>query len=371
MPTIDGLYVGLMSGTSVDGIDAALVDVDTNGVKLVAACGMDWPRGIGARIQAIATAQYVDIDHLGELDRRIAMAFADAVDALLRDAGVSPRQIRAIGSHGQTLRHRPDASPPFSWQAGDPSTLAELSGITVVADFRQRDIAAGGQGAPLAPAFHEMLFASRRGHGAILNIGGIANLSIIDETGCRGFDTGPGNTLLDGLMRDHFARPYDAGGRIAASGKVIVELLEQALSDPYFALSPPKSTGPEYFDRAWLREQQRLAGSTEARAEDLAATLLELSARSIAAAFRAHGGKAEELLVCGGGTHNQRLMERLRELLSGVEIASTVVAGIDPDWMEAMAFAWLAWRSLNHLPGNLPAATGAAGARILGGIYPA
>jgi len=261
--------------------------------------------------------------------------------------------------------------PAFSWQIGDPSTLAERCGITVVADFRQRDIAAGGQGAPLVPAFHQVAFASRPRPCAILNIGGIANLTLLSDDQCLGFDTGPGNTLLDGLVRERLSIPYDSAGHIAARGQPLTNLLELALADPFFAAPAPKSTGPEYFDADWLGQRIHNANQQDATIEDLAATLVEISARSIANALTAYAATTRELLVCGGGVHNPVLMARLRELLPVTKVASTQFAGINPDWVEAMAFAWLARRTLDGLPGNLPEVTGAVGPRILGGIFPA
>ena len=372
MPTTEGLYIGLMSGTSVDGIDAALVDIAADHCTLIEAIGRAWPRGLEQELKTLATATTSEIDLLGSIDRRVALEFAHAVSALLKKSGIDRSRIRAIGCHGQTIRHRPGGSPSFSWQLGDPSTLAERSGITTVAQFRQRDIAAGGQGAPLVPAFHRALFASRSKPLAILNIGGIANLTLLDENnGCRGFDSGPGNTLIDALMRTRCNQPFDRDGLIAARGSPQPELLDLLLRDPYFSQSPPKSTGPEYFNLSWLDKKLERARHATIRLEDLTATLTALSVRSIADAIARFAPRTREVLVCGGGVHNPRLLEGLSIAMPGRVVASTAQAGIDPDWMEAMAFGWLASRTLSGLYGNVPEVTGAEGPRVLGGIYPA
>ncbi len=363
------LYIGLMSGTSIDAIDAALVSISANKIHLLNACGTAWPAHLRQAIIELSSADRAKIDDIGILDREIALAFASTAKQLLAEAGIAPDQIRAIGSHGQTLRHRPDLSPSFTWQIGDPNTIAEKTGITVVADFRRRDMAAGGQAAPLVPAFHQHIFAADGTPRAILNIGGIANLTQLQGNHCNGFDTGPGNTLLDGLMRESTGKPYDKDGHFCREGRVIENMLSLALNDPYFRSPPPKSTGPEYFSMRWLK--QILESIPPASPRDVAATLIELSARSIADALLAHAPGTRELLVCGGGVHNPVLMARLRARLPGIPVASTEQAGVDPDWLEAMAFAWLAHRTLRGQPGNLPDVTGAAGQRILGGIYQA
>ncbi len=363
------LYIGLMSGTSIDAIDAALVSVSANKVHLLNAHGTAWPTQLRRTIIKLSSADTVKIDDIGTLDREIALAFASTAKQLLAESGIAPEQIRAIGSHGQTLRHRPYLNPPYTLQIGDPNTLAEETGITVVADFRRRDMAAGGQAAPLVPAFHQHVFAANGTPRAILNIGGIANLTLLRGTRCTGFDTGPGNTLLDGVIRESTGEPYDKDGRFCREGRVIGSMLSLALNDPYFHSPPPKSTGTEYFSMRWLK--RILESTPPSSPQDIAATLVELSAQSIADALLAHAPDTRELLVCGGGVHNPVLMARLRAKLPGIPVTSTAQAGIDPDWLEAMAFAWLAHRTLNGQPGNLPDVTGAAGPRVLGGVYPA
>lgn len=363
------LYIGLMSGTSIDAIDAALVSISANKVHLLNACGAAWPTHLRHAIIELSSADTARIDDIGTLGREVALAFASTAKQLLAASGIVPKQIRAIGSHGQTLRHRPNLSPPFTWQIGDPNTIAEETGITVVADFRRRDMAAGGQAAPLVPAFHQQVFSASGTPRAILNIGGIANLTLLRNQHCNGFDTGPGNTLLDGVIREATGEPYDKNGRFCREGQVIKSMLSLALKDPYFSAPPPKSTGPEYFSRHWLK--QILESIPPARPQDVAATLTELSAQSITDALLTHAPDTRELLVCGGGVHNPILMARLRAKLPDIPVASTERAGVDPDWLEAMAFAWLAHRTLRGQPGNLPDVTGAAGQRILGGIYQA
>ncbi len=363
------LYIGLMSGTSLDGVDAALVEFDHRGPpRLLAAHAEAMPPALRAELHALAHAEDDRLERVARADNRIARLFAHAAGALLEAAGVAPAAVRAIGSHGQTVRHAPDGDEPYTVQLGNPSLLAELAGITVVADFRRRDLAAGGQGAPLAPAFHAAFFGTPSHALGVVNIGGIANLSVLDaEGGVHGFDTGPGNVLLDTWAAVHLDRPIDHGGDWAASGCPIGTLLERMLGEPYFAAPAPKSTGRELFNRDWLDRQ--LAGLDPVPAPcDVQATLVELSAHSIALTARA--ASVTELLVCGGGVHNAALMARLAQL-AGCPVVSTAARGVDPDYLEAIGFAWLARQTLAGLPGNLPAATGAKGPRILGGIYPA
>jgi len=366
----DGLYIGLMSGTSMDGIDAALVRFSGERVELLAARQHPWPAGLITAIRALAESGQATLDALGEVDAAAGEAFADAVQALLQQAGVSADAINAIGSHGQTLRHGPTAAHPYSLQIGDPSRIAQRTGITTVADFRRRDIAAGGQGAPLVPAFHQALLRLPGEDRVVLNIGGIANITLLPGDPGRhvaGYDTGPGNCLLDRWMALHRGAPYDSGGDWAAEGQLLPELLFRLLDDAYFRQPPPKSTGPEYFSLDWLR--RRLPEGLAA--QDVQATLAGLTARSIADAIRADLPDCQRLLVCGGGVHNRRLMLLLDIELPDLQIESTAAHGLDPDWVEAMAFAWLARQTLAGLPGNLPAGTGAEAAVVLGAIHPA
>ncbi|PKO83850.1 MAG: anhydro-N-acetylmuramic acid kinase [Betaproteobacteria bacterium HGW-Betaproteobacteria-11] len=355
-----------MSGTSLDGVDAVLVDCSSSVPRLLASAWLPYPpllRTQAARLQASGADE---LNLAARLANELAQKYAEATQQLLGMAGVSPQAVAAIGCHGQTVRHRPEAG--YSIQLNNPALLAELTGITVVADFRSRDIAAGGQGAPLVPAFHAAVFGDPGLHRIILNIGGMANLTDLQpRRPPRGFDCGPGNVLLDAWMERNTGKRYDADGCWATRGYVQPALLEQLLAHPFFQQEPPRSCGRDEFNLAWLTSYLEAA----LRPEDVQATLLELTASSIAEAITHWCGIPDELLVCGGGVHNLALMERLRVLLPVRRIASTDFLGQPPDWVEASAFAWLAWRTVHRLPGNLPAATGARGPRILGAIYPA
>jgi anhydro-N-acetylmuramic acid kinase len=365
----DGLYIGLMSGTSVDGIDAALVSFDVTGPTLQAGLTHPWPDALRERILATAQGeQALDLDHYGQLDVAIGHCFAEATLALLRQASVGAGAVRAIGSHGQTLRHRPAGAHPFTLQLGDPSVLAERCGIDVVADFRRADVAAGGQGAPLLPAVHAMLLGAPGRTRVVLNLGGIANITVLGADGSvRGFDTGPANGLLDAWCLRHRGQPFDRDGAFAASGTVDTALLQTLLADDYFHRPPPKSTGREHFHLAWLDAHPRVAALAPG---DVQASLLALTVQSIAEAIERHAGDASEVLACGGGVHNALLLNRLAERLAPRSLRSTADFGVDPDYLEATAFAWLARQRLLGLPGNLPAVTGARGPRVLGAIYP-
>lgn len=368
------LYLGLMSGTSADGIDAALVRFDGEGrtlrCELVHARTFGWDAALRAHLVALGQgADTVSLDTLGTLDGRIAQAFAEAALALLQEAGVPRGHVHAIGSHGQTIRHRPHAEPPFTWQLGDGNVIAERCGIATVADFRRRDVAAGGQGAPLMPAFHAALLGSPHEDRAVLNLGGIANFTLLPVAGdVRGFDTGPANALMDAWCERHTGRAYDADGAFAASGQVIAPLLARLLADPWFALPPPKSTGREHFHLDWLQARMDDAGVAPA---DVQATLLELTARTVADALQMTQPDTRRVLVCGGGVRNHVLMARLAASLPQAVVESTASHGLDPDYVEAMGFAWLARETLAGRPGNLPAVTGASGRRVLGTVYPA
>lgn len=362
------LYLGLISGTSMDGIDAALVDFSEDRPHLRASRTQPWDPGVRSRLAAIAqTTQDIDLDALGRLDHAVGRCFADAALALLRQAGVDPQHVRAIGSHGQTIRHQPLGDEPFTMQIGDPTLIAERCGIDVAADFRRADLAAGGQGAPLVPPFHAAMLGLPGQCRVVLNLGGIANVTVLHADGqVRGFDTGPANALLDAWCLQQRGEPYDRDGAYAAAGHVDPGLLDALLTDPYFALAPPKSTGREYFHLEWLTRSGIAAGLPPA---DVQATLLELTARSASAAIVEHAADAVEILVCGGGVHNTALLGRLRTLLAPRRVSSTADAGIDPDFVEAMAFAWLARQRVHSQPGNLPAVTGARGPRILGALH--
>lgn len=362
-------YVGLISGTSMDAVDAVAVDLSGTTAQLLASRSHPIADELReALLRLIGNRSPHPLQCLGELDRLLGELFADATLTLLSSAGLTSAQIRAIGSHGQTVYHQPGGTAPFTLQIGDPNVIAERTGITTIADFRRRDMAAGGQGAPLAPAFHAARLRQDNEARAVLNLGGIANVTYLPTDGTAiGFDTGPANVLLDGWARRHLGRPYDAGGEWGAGGRVIPWLLARLLDEPYFSLSPPKSTGRELFDLAWL--EARLGDP--APPQDVQATLAELTAVSVATAIREHAPATRRLLVCGGGVHNRQVMNRLGALLPGVPVESTARYGVDPDWMEAIAFAWLAQRTLAGRPGNLPAVTGAGRPVVLGGIYPA
>lgn len=364
------LYVGLMSGTSMDGIDAALVRFAGDRIELLAAHSHPWPEALIREMRDVAEDGAVSLDRLGQLDSAAGEQFAAATCALLRQGGVRADAVSAIGSHGQTLAHAPDSPHPYSLQIGNPSLIAEQTGITTIADFRRRDIAAGGQGAPLVPAFHQAYLHSPDENRVVLNIGGIANITVLPADGgmpVGGYDTGPGNCLMDRWIEHHRQQPYDAGGQWAAEGQLLPALLEALLADPYFRKSPPKSTGTEYFTLDWLKSHLE----QDTNPADVQATLAGLTARSIANAIRHSQPNTEHLLICGGGIHNQRLMLLLDIELPGIAIGSTAQFGMDPDWVEAMAFAWLARQTLQGRPGNLPSVTGAQQPRLLGGIYPA
>ena len=367
-------YIGLISGTSADGIDAALVRFDGGDntplhAELIAARTLPWQPDVRARLVWLGQGGALDsLDELGELDAQVGEAFAEAALAILETAGIERSQVAAIGSHGQTVRHRPYVAHPFSLQIGDAARIVERTGITTIADFRRRDVAAGGHGAPLLPALHHALLHDPGEQRAVLNLGGIANLTLLPSDGAvRGFDTGPANALMDLWCHEHTGRPYDEAGAWGATGQVDAALLERLLGDPWFAQPPPKSSGREHFQRKWLAPHLR-SGAVPV---DVQATLRELTARTIAEALHASQPDTQRVLVCGGGVHNPVLMETLRQVLPGVALASTAEFGLDPDHVEAMGFAWLARQTLAGKPGNLPTVTGAAGPRILGAIYPA
>ncbi len=377
------LYLGLISGTSADGIDAALVRWDDDHAD--AACQLllgrtyAWDPALRERLVALGQGgDCTSLDELGMLDVQIACRFAEVARQLLDDADVPPGQVHAIGSHGQTVRHRPagmagDGHLPFTMQLGDGNVIVERTGITTVNDFRRRDVAAGGHGAPLLPALHAALLSSPTEARAVLNLGGIANLTLLPRdddtaaTAVRGFDTGPANALLDAWCERHTGQAFDTDGALAASGTIDDALLARLRDDPWFALPPPKSSGREQFHLDWV--QAALAGGESPA--DVQATLLELSATTIADALRATQPGTRRLLVCGGGVHNPLLLQRIGSHLPGMQLESTAAHGVDPDFIEAMGFAWLARQALAARPGNIASVTGASGPRVLGAIHPA
>jgi anhydro-N-acetylmuramic acid kinase len=360
----------------MDAVDAALAEVSGTGFRVVAARSVALPEPLAARLRRLAVPgaageAVIDlIDELGDLDILVGELFAGAALGLLAANGLEPAAVRAIGSHGQTVRHRPRAARRFSLQIGDPNVIAARTGIPVVADFRRRDLALGGEGAPLVPAFHAAVFADPGEYRAVLNLGGVANLTLLHpDRPVTGFDTGPANGLMDAWIRRHHGQPFDAGGAWAASGRVVAPLLDALLAHPFLALPPPKSTGPEDFSPAWLDALvARVAQASPPAAADVQATLCEFTAATVAAALADQ--PPQRLIACGGGVHNGRLQERLAARLPGTRIESSAAHGVDPDQVEAAAFAWLAARTLAGLPGNLPSVTGAARAAVLGAVWP-
>jgi anhydro-N-acetylmuramic acid kinase len=358
------LYIGLMSGTSLDGIDAALMEFGPDRWQLLGTNSLPYPPDLRSQLLDLHISRQNELEQSAITGNTLARLYAECVHQLLEQAKLGASDIVAIGCHGQTIRHRPDLG--FTLQIGNPALLAELAGIDVVADFRSRDVAAGGQGAPLVPAFHHAAFSNSDIPRTIVNIGGIANLSHLPTHGpTTGFDSGPGNMLLDAWIQRHLAQPFDESGSWAGTGQVIERLLEMLLAHPFFAQKPPKSTGRELFNLTWL-ETYLEPGYAPA---DVQRTLLELTACSIAGAITLYCESTEELYICGGGAYNALLVQRLQQLLHPVKISLSDVLGINASWVEAAAFAWLARQTVNRKPGNLPEVTGAAGTRILGAIY--
>ncbi len=363
-------FIGLMSGTSMDGIDAVLVDFDSPNPTLVAKHSQVIPKHTFRNLQRLSLPGSDEINLLGQLDRSVGLLFGAAVNELLAKAGVSKEQVVAIGSHGQTVRHMPNLDMGFSLQIGDPNTIAVETGIDVIADFRRKDIALGGQGAPLVPAFHQQIFSSPDTARIILNIGGISNLTYLpgNTDDVIGFDTGPGNILIDAWIQQVKERAYDEEGAWAASGTTDEKLLKHLLSHTYFSQPFPKSTGRELFNQAWLEQQAAEFGYLNEA--DIQSTLLDVTCHSIAKETLALSPRGE-LFVCGGGAFNTELMSRLDKLLPGYRLSTTSELGIAPQWVEGIAFAWLAMRHHQGLSGNLPAVTGASREGVLGSLFPA
>jgi anhydro-N-acetylmuramic acid kinase len=372
------LYIGLMSGTSLDGVDGVLCRFDTAAsVQVLAHQSIAFDAPLRAELLALNSPSAA-FEHGGELHRaalagnEIARRYATVVARLLANGGMSPRDVRAIGAHGQTVRHRPGEfdGTGYTIQLNAPALLAELAGIDVVADLRSRDVAAGGQGAPLVPAFHQAVLGHADATVAVLNIGGISNLTVLrSDAPTLGFDCGPGNALMDAWCARHTGQPYDAGGAWAASGRTVDALLRAALGDPYFSRTPPKSTGRDLFNEPWLN--RLLAAQAGADPADVQATLCELTAACCANDVTRYAPQARELVVCGGGALNTELMRRLAAALPAVQVMSSGERGLPPQQVEACAFAWLARAHVMRLPGTLAGATGAAGPRVLGALYPA
>lgn len=357
-----------MSGTSLDGVDAVLVDFSASTPVLIQTFFLPYSDKLRTQLLSLHQSDYDELDRAAILSNQLSCLYAEATTGLLINAGIEPQQIIAIGCHGQTIRHCPEVARNYTIQLVNLALLAELTQITVVGDFRSRDMAAGGQGAPLVPAFHQALFRNANCHRTIVNIGGIANITSLDPNSkVIGFDCGPGNILMDAWCLLHRGRIYDKNGRWAATGQLIPVLLEELLADDFFLQQPPKSTGRELFNIKWL--EKKLLGNEAP--EDVQATLLQLTVTAIVQSIRTYCPTTEEVYVCGGGAHNTLLMERLLEIMPGKKVALTDQLGVAVDWVEAFAFAWLAQQTILRKTGNLSAVTGAKGDRILGAIYPA
>ena len=355
-----------MSGTSLDGIDAVLADFSLSPPSLPCTFYLPYDEDLRQRLLDLHHPGNDELHRAAMLSNELARCYAEAVVSLLNKSGVNPQNVTAIGCHGQTVRHCPQPGRGYTIQLGNAALLAELTGITVVTDFRSRDIAAGGQGAPLVPKFHQALFGDPQNHRVVVNIGGISNLTSLTPIGeVTGFDCGPGNLLMDAWCLCHLGKAYDQNGTWAGSGQVIPALLEKLLTLQFFSLPPPKSTGREVFNLSWL--ESCLSGKE--KPEDVQATLLQLTVASISRAVFAYFPNAVEIYLCGGGARNGELVARLRAALLGKKVELTDVLGVDADWLEAFAFAWLAQEAILGVPGNLPNVTGAKGARLLGAIY--
>ena len=374
---LPNLYIGLMSGTSLDGVDGVLAEfpateANSAPARTIASAYLPFPSALRDELMGLQAPGDNEIHREALAANALACCYADCIVELLTQTGMTANQIRAIGAHGQTIRHRPELG--FTRQTLNPALLAELVGIDVIADFRSRDIAAGGQGAPLVPAFHQAIFGSDTETRVVANIGGIGNISILAPgNDVLGFDTGPGNVLMDFWISRHRGANYDAGGAWAASGTVIEALLDALMEEPYLMLPPPKSTGRDLFHPGWL--ERKLSSVENAAAQDVQASLCAFTAATLANAIVSHAPRTQAVYVCGGGAHNQHLMRELERMLqqhgTNASVAPTSVLGVAPNHVEALAFAWLAHRHLLRLPANLPLVTGARGLRILGAHYPA
>jgi len=365
------LYLGLMSGTSADAVDVVATDFSGTIPHLVGSLSIPTPAELKESIHSISVPGINEIDRMGQLDHALGLFFSEALNQLIDLLGIDRASIRAIGSHGQTIRHRPPGSLeyPFTLQIGDPNIIAQQTGITTIGDFRRRDMAAGGQGAPLVPAFHQAIFHSQDIDRVVINIGGMANISWIPRIGhTTGFDTGPGNVLLDGWILRHLSKNYDANGDWGGSGTMNKPLLDLLMQHPFFAQPHPKSTGREVFNLDWL-DSQLAKLNTALAPDDIQATLVELTAISITTHILKLSTEPCEAFVCGGGAFNRYLMERIALHLHNATVNTTQALGVAPQWVESMAFAWLAKQTMEHKPGNLTAVTGAKEPVILGGVY--
>jgi anhydro-N-acetylmuramic acid kinase len=369
--TASGCYIGLMSGTSLDGVDGVLVQCDT-GFQVLAHASSPFDPALRAELQALNSPGTNELHRAALAANALVEVYASVVELLLQTTRLPRQVVRAIGAHGQTVRHQPGRHDGVGYtvQLNQPALLAERCGIDVVADFRSRDIAAGGQGAPLVPAFHQRVFGRAGQLVAVLNIGGIANLSLLGPAGeVFGFDSGPGNLLMDYWCQQHTGHAYDHDGHWAASGTCIPQLLKRLMQEPFLRLPPPKSTGRDLFNPGWLMRQ--LHGFEYRSPQDIQATLTALTSQASLQALQRHGAGCQRLIVCGGGALNGHLMDLIRSGLPGVDVVDSGAEGLPPLQVEAAAFAWLARQTLHRESGNWPAVTGARGARVLGAIYPA
>ncbi len=380
-------YIGLMSGTSLDGADGVLVDFSGQRLSVVASASRGFDADFRSELLALNSQTHNELHRAALAGNHIALAYADVVVQLMAQVvnlGITAHHVHAIGAHGQTVRHQPKVATAnanaagattdlgYTIQLNNPSLLAERTGIDVVADFRSRDVAAGGQGAPLVPAFHRRVFGQDSITASVLNIGGIANLSVLPADAAEpvlGFDCGPGNALMDAWCQRHTRQPFDAAGAWAATGSVVPALLQHLMREPYLSKPPPKSTGRDLFSLAWLAE--KLSQFTAEQPQDIQATLTEFTANACADCVDSYSSSSKKLIVCGGGAFNTNLLTRLQARLPGLRVSTSDAHGLPPLQVEAAAFAWLARQTVLRQPGNLPSATGAAGLRILGGIYPA
>lgn len=366
---MSGLFIGLMSGTSLDGADVVLVEFDGTDCVVRAASTTSFPEQLEARLRALIRTATASLDELGTLDVALGYFFAECVRQLVAKSDYELADIKAIGHAGHTIYHQPAPPHPFSMQLGDPNVIAAATGIDTVADFRRTDMAHGGQGAPLTPTFHQWRFADSDEVRVVVNLGGVANITVLDpQQSLTGFDTGPANTLMDSWSRQCWGERYDQEGRRARQGSVNPGLLTQLRTDPYFLRQPPKSTGLEHFNMAWV--EAKLAEIEQSVAEkDVLRTLTELTAETVNDAIRASAPNCQRVILCGGGTFNAFLVERIGKHLAGCVVESSAAHGIGPEWVEAIAFAWLAWRRIELETGNSPSVTGARQAIILGSLY--
>ncbi|MBV35346.1 MAG: anhydro-N-acetylmuramic acid kinase [Rickettsiales bacterium] len=368
------LFIGLISGTSVDAIDAVLCDIEKSSspsIKLLHSLSYPYPKPLQQNLLDFGKSIYQGdpIDQLGKLDHQVALHFVQAVQQLLQQAKCSSEDVVAIGSHGQTVRHRPDSRYPFTLQIGDGNIIAAKTGIKTIADFRRRDMAHGGQGAPFAPAFHQAFFADEKQPRAVVNLGGIANVTLLQPGQAPiGFDTGPANTLMDQWILQNKQVSYDEDGDWAATGEVIPELLANLLNEPYFELQAPKSTGCEYFNLSWLQQKSKPLELSKLAPQDVQRTLLELTAQTVASSIKSEMGHGQ-VYLCGGGAHNIALRNRIQQILQSYNVADSSELGIAPDWVEAMTFAWFASKTIAQEPIELSSITGSIENSILGATY--